>query len=342
MIKYHIALILIGLSLNTFAQLKKFTVEVPVPPSFKLSDSIQSFTLMNRSMTPEFSNTPNDSLQVAFYRKNFDVNMILLDSLVADTTLKALGDFLFDSYRYDIVIPVERNVPRSLTYTKTPEPLDWETVNALCKSYQTDALIVLENIATRVVTNYSRGKELIDFTYYNTHFASIDFYYRTHWRVYDPKVKQIVVDILVSEDTLYWDNFDYTLVDVFKGLPTVKEAAIETGIKTAVDFSKIIAPSWIPATRYYYLMKNPSIDSSVQLAAEGKWNEALQNWLKHAYSGNNITRSKIMLNIALAYEMTGELEMAIDWTKQSMQLYYREVSNHYLKELLKRQLAAKK
>jgi hypothetical protein len=342
MIKVCIALILFIISLSVPAQLKKFTVEVPVPPSFKISDSIQSFTLMNRSMTPEFSNVANDSLQVAFYRKNFDSNYIILDSLVADTTLKVLGDLLFESNRFDIVIPVERNMSRTLSYLNTPEPLNWETVNSICETYQTDALIVLENIATRVVSNYSKVKELIDFTYYNVHVASMDFYYRAHWRVYDPKVRQVVVDILVNQDTLYWDNYDYTLVELFKGLPSVKEAAIETGIKTALDFSQIIAPSWIPATRYYYVMKNQAIDMSVQLAAEGKWNDALENWLPYANMGNNVNQSKIMLNIALAYEMTGDLNSAIDWAKKSMQTYYREVANHYLKELLKRQLALKK
>ncbi|MBN2805345.1 MAG: hypothetical protein JXR22_01700 [Prolixibacteraceae bacterium] len=342
MIKLYIATILLTLALSSPAQLKKFTVEVPVPPSFKISDSIQSFTLMNRSMTPEFSNIFDDSLQVAFYRKNFDTNYIIIDSLVADTTLKVLGDLLYDSYRYDIVIPVDRNLYRTESYLKTPDPLDWETVNSICETYQTDALIVLENIATRVVTNYTRTKELIDFTYYNIHLASMDFYYRAHWRVYDPKVRQVVVDILVNQDTLYWDNYDYSLVEVFRGLPSVKEAAIETGIKTALDFSQIIAPSWIPATRYYYLTKNQSIDLSVQLAAEGKWNEALENWLPYAYLGSNVNQSKIMLNIALAYEMTGDLNSAIEWAKKSMQTFYREVTNHYLKELLKRQLAAKK
>lgn len=340
--KFTVVLFFWLLTVSVPAQLKKFTVEVPVPPSFKLSDSIQSVTLMNRSMTPEFSNIPNDSLQVAFYRKNFDTNYILLDSTVADTTLKVLGDLLFDSFRFDVIIPVDRNLPRAQSYIETPEPLDWVTVNKLCDTYQTDALVVLENIALRVVSNYTRGKELIDFSYYNTHFASMDFYYRAHWRIYDPKVRQVVVDILVNQDTLYWDNFDYTLADLFKGLPSVKEAAIETGIKTAIDFSKIIAPGWIPATRYYYLMKDPAIDLSVKLAADGSWSEALDNWLKYIYTGNSSNRSKIMLNVALAYEMTGELDMAIEWAKQSMQTYYREVTNHYLKELLKRQLSAKK
>ena len=105
-----------------------------------------------------------------------------------------------------------------------------------------------------------------------------------------------------------------------------------------MDFSDIIAPIWNQATRYYYVMRNPAIDKSVKLAADGNWQEALDNWLLYSESGGNINRSKVMLNVALAYEMTGNLDAAIEWSKKSLDTYYREVTNHYLKELLKREL----
>ena len=72
---------------------------------------IQSLTLMNRSITPEFSNFDEDSLQRYFYRKQFDVTTYVLDSMAPDTCLKAIGDLLYESGRFDIVVPVERNIP---------------------------------------------------------------------------------------------------------------------------------------------------------------------------------------------------------------------------------------
>jgi tetratricopeptide (TPR) repeat protein len=165
----------------------------------------------------------------------------------------------------------------------------------------------------------------------------MDFYSMAHWRIYEPSSETILVDVLMNQDTIFWDNYDYDLVELFKALPTVKEATIQTGIKIALDFSDIIAPRWKSDTRYYYVVKNKKVDESVQLAAQGKWDEALDNWLKYADHGNRSTRSKIMLNIALGYEMTGDIEKAIEWAKKSLSVSYREVTNHYIKELLKRQ-----
>lgn len=322
---------------SVFAQLKEFTIEVPIPPIFEIPDSIQSFTIMNRSMTSEFQNYDERELQVDFYKKNFNTNYVLLDSLAADTTIKVLGDVLFNSQRFDVVIPLDRNIYRLLPYNKTPQALDWEYVANICETYNTDALVVLENLAIRTVTNYMTGEERDLTLIYKYHYATMDFYSMAHWRIYEPNSQKILVDAIMNQDTLYWAAFDYDIKNLFKQIPTVKGASTETAIKIALDFSDVIAPKWERAIRFYYILKDKQIDQSVELAAEGKWDEALENWLKFAESGNRSNQSKLMLNIALGNEMTGNIEDAILWAKKSQQLYYREVTNHYLKELLKRQ-----
>lgn len=339
--KLYVTIAILLILQSSQAQLKKFTVEVPYKPKLEIPENIQSFTIMNRSMTPEFQNYKEKELQIDFYKKNFKTNFVMLDSTAADTTIKVLGDLLFDSQRFDIVIPVDRNIYRALSYDETPAPLDWPFVETMCNTYQTDALIVLENLAIRTVTDYDTGTELYNGQPYKSHSASMDFYSRAHWRIYDPKSKKILVDYTIVPDTLYWSNFDYEIVQLFNNLPTVKEATIETAIKVALDFSDAIAPRWVPDTRYYYALKNPSIDKSIILAADGDWQGALDNWLKYIATGNRATRSKIMLDVALGYEMTGDLDSAINWLKKSQAEYYREVTNYYLKELLKRQIIIK-
>jgi hypothetical protein len=330
------------LTFNASAQLMKFKAEIPQTPLFKISDSIQSFTILNRSLTPEFINYNNDSLQISFYKQNFAVNKIVLDSLVSDSIIKTLGDILFNSDRFDIVIPVDRNIYRLLPFNQTPEPLSWNYVQSICDQFQTDALIVLENVAMRTVTNFQTQKELIDLSYEKTYYASIDFYSRAHWRIYDPKMKQIIVDYKMNEDTLFWDSYETNLQTTFKKLPSIKEAATQTGVKIAQDFGAIISPNWTEENRYYYVLNDPGIDESVKFAANGDWNSALQNWLKFTEAGNSIKRSKILLNLALAYEMTGDLSSAINMAKESQKIYYREVTNLYLKLLLKRVKPTKK
>lgn len=336
------ALLTIVISFNANAQLKKFKVEIPQQPKIKISDSIQSLTLLNRSLSPEFQNYVKDSLQNSFYKQNFTCNRVILDSIASDTTIQALSELLFESGRFDVVIPVERNIYRLLPFSKTPEPLNWSYVESVCETYNTDALIVLENIAMHTVTSYQTQKELVDYSFERSYSASIDFYSRAHWRIYDPKSKTIIVDYKANEDTLSWDSFEYSLVPMFNKLPTIKEAGIETGIEAAINFSELIAPKWNEETRYYYTLNDSTIDKSITFASDGDWNAALQNWLNFVDSGNKAKKAKIMLNCALASEMTGDLDQAIEWAKKSQSTYYYEISNFYLKQLILRKNGATK
>ncbi|MBP7508355.1 MAG: hypothetical protein KA807_11060 [Prolixibacteraceae bacterium] len=335
--KLLIILALVILANYVHAQLKKFTVEIPQKPKYLISDSIQSFTLLNRALTPEFQNYNKDSLQISFYKQNFNIDKVILDSIAADTTLKVLGELLFDSDRYDVVIPLERNVYRALPYTQTNDPLSWEYVEAVCDEFQTDALIVLENIAMKTSTNYNTKTEFGEyFEFEKTYYASITYFSRAHWRIYYPAKKQIIVDYKSSQDTLFWEDYQYKLITVFNNLPKIKDAAIETGIKAAISFSDLIAPKWVEVSRYYYIVGDTAIDNSIKVAAEGKWEDALNNWLLFEDKGSSSTRSKVLLNIALAYEMNGDIDKAIDKVKKSQSLYYREVTNFYLNQLYKR------
>ncbi|NLU39310.1 MAG: hypothetical protein GXX78_10535 [Bacteroidales bacterium] len=340
--KLYLLIIVSLVVLQSTAQLKKFTVEIPNTPKFKISDSIQSFTLLNRSITPEFSNFNSDSLQISFYKQNFRVTQTILDSIAADTTIKVLGELLFESERFDVVIPVDRNIYRLLPFAQTPEPLSWNYVESICEQFKTDALIVLENQAMHTNTNYKTQHEFIDFSREKTYLASVNFKSRTHWRIYDPKKKQIIVDHQKNEDSLYWESYEYDLRTTFRKLPSIKEAAIQTAVQNAVSFSDLIAPSWVEETRYYFVLDDTLIDKSVTLASDGNWKAAYENWKPYADQGKSVKKSKIMFNLALAAEMNGDLDLAIEWAKKSKDAYYREVSNYYINQLNKRKSEIKK
>lgn len=327
--------LLLLFSTNAHAQLKKFTAEIPHQPKIRITDSIQSLTLLNRSISPEYLDYNEDSLQIYFLKRKFKSDLIVLDKTISDTLLQIASNLLFESERFDVVIPVDRTIPRKEHFSQTPAPLDWNYVKYVCNTYNTDALLVLENLATRVVTNYTAGKKYDDYENYSEkyYYASIDYYYRIHWRLYAPKNEKIIYDVTTSQDTLFWDNEAYSLTSCFSNLPTIKQAGIETAINIAFNLSESIAPKWDEATRYYYVLKDSAIDKSVTYAIEGDWDSALNNWMQYVEEGNKSARSKIMLNIALAYEMTGDIDEAYNWAKKSYKTNFRDVTRYYLKEL---------
>jgi hypothetical protein len=314
---------------TSFVSLK---IENYKPAPEELADDIQSLTLMNRSMNNQFSNFNNDSLQNYFYHNNFQLSKIILDSVACDTTLKALAALLYESGRYDVVIPVERNIKRSEPFYQLPDTLSEARVNRICSEYNTDALMVLDRFSTKVMADYSAAKE----QQYGmdpaiSRYATLDLNYYAYFRIYQAGHHGVVKTIEVN-DTIYWESSDYTIYGLFNALPSVKQALISAGIKIALDVADRISPNWIPADRGYFIFDKKN-DPGQQFMKDNRVAEAEKYWSALANSNNKRIRSKAEFNMALANELNGNLDSAIQWGLKSYYTMYRHQTETYLKKL---------
>jgi hypothetical protein len=308
------------------------TIENARPAKEELPADIQSITLMNRSMDNQFLRHREDSLQMYFYRNGYQLSTVVLDSTAADTTIRALAELLFESGRYDVVVPVDRNIDRNLSYALLPDTLSPVLVSQLCKRFNTDALMVMEQFSTKVMADYSAEKYLDATTGNNySYYASLDLKYNAFFRIYKPGKNTLVKAIEVS-DTIYWESSDYSQQRLFGKLPSIKQALINAGIKIALDLDSKISPSWISEKRGYFLfdLKN---DRGQQLMNENKPDEAKAFWLEKAQSTNKKIRSRAEYNLAVASELDGNIDQAIEWGLKSFYSYYQYQTEVYLKKL---------
>jgi len=307
----------------------------------ELSPDIQSITLMNRSMSSQFQNHLEDSLQMYFYRKGFQLSNIVLDSIAADTTIRALAELMFESGRYDVVVPLERNFKRNLSYEILPDTLSTAEVSEICTNFNTDALMVLERFSTKTMADYS-AERYSDGTSGNVYSynATLDLKYDAFFRIYKPGIKTLVKEIALR-DTIYWESVDNTHEGLFSKLPTVKQALINAGIKVALDVDSKLSPTWIPEKRGYFLFKNKD-DQGQKFMNENNYDEAGKYWAEMARSTNKKTRSKAEYNLALINELNGDMDKAIEYGLKSFYSFYRYQTESYLKKLEARKITMQK
>lgn len=308
------------------------TIETPKPAKEELPSDIQSLTLMNRSMSNQFLLHREDSLQLYFYRNGYQLSKIVLDSLASDTTIRALAELMFESGRYDVVVPAERNLNRDLSYELLPDTLSTIQVNQICHQYNTDALLVMERFSTKVMSDFSQEKYFDQSTGSSYSFyASLDVKYNAFFRIYKPGTNTLVKEIELI-DTIYWESADYSQQRLFSKLPNIKQALINTGIKIALDVDSKISPVWSSEKRGFYLfdLKN---DRGQQLMNENKTNEAIAFWMEKAQSTNKKIRSRAEYNLALASELDGNVDQAIEWGLKSFYSHYQYQTEVYLKKL---------
>ncbi|MCF6356613.1 MAG: tetratricopeptide repeat protein [Draconibacterium sp.] len=315
---------------------KTLTIEIPQQSKNELPQSIQSLTLVNRTVDSSFSNLDTDSLQKLFYLQNFNYDTIINDIQASDTTLKALGELLFESGRYDFVIPENRFLEfnRNLFLN---EEMPWNEVKEICDIYNTDAVLSLDYFRTLVSTDY-RKESFYDagrdgFAWAS--FAEMKISYEALFRVYDPVQEKVIIREFIR-DTVIWEDVAGTTSELFEPFTPVKTALSEVGIAIALDFSDKISTTWHRSYRKLFVSGDENIKNAAPFAENNEWETAMALWKETLENTSSKTvKSRAEFNIAVAYELQGEIDEAIAWALKSYETMYRQITYDYL-EILKR------
>ena len=324
--------------LTSCVSMGKISIQVSVPPQRPISNEIQSIVLMNRSMNGSYSNLNQDSLENLFIKKKLGLDELMLDSLAADTTLKTIGNALYESGRFDIVIPMQRNLPNiNLSYKTESPSLSLAQVNQICTEFKTDALLSLENFYENVKTYYQIGYERItDYKTSRQYNIVVQVAYHSKWKLYQPAEKLKIASFEVN-DTIFWERSGNSLQETYEELPTIKDALISGAIENGQSLSDYISPGWQEQSRNYFITNNAEADRAIAYIKSNNWKDAERIWMKFSTSSSPALRSMIEYNLALAAEMNGDLKAAIQWAKRSFKSKFSRTAEEYI-NLLNRRL----
>lgn len=116
-------------------------------------------------------------------------------------------------------------------------------------------------------------------------------------------------------DTLIYDPIDFPLnLNGQKRLQMIVNNSSEYLGKSVG--SKII-PSWLQVERLYYKSNNQNMLLAEKYALNNEWLKAAEIWNKQTKNKNDRMAAKASYNMALACEMEGKPDAAIDWLVRS-------------------------
>jgi len=316
---------------------KPLLIEIPQKSNKELPENIQSLLLIARVVDNSYTNLDEDSLQNIFFKQSFSYDTIINDIHTVDTTLKALGELLFESGRYDYVIP-ENRFPKLVNTTLIAGEMPWPEVNELCDTFDTDALLSLDYFKTRVITDYDK---VVNFDAYSNNFsdqsrAEMKVSYEALFRVYDPQKERVIMRRFMR-DTVIWEGSDLSARDLFRWFTPVKQALTEAGIAIALDLSGEICPAWRTEKRSFFASGDANLKQAAPLVNAGDWEPAIVLWKETIEKAKSKSvKSKAEFNIALGSEMSGDIDLAIEWALQSYNTMYRTNTYNYLETLKRR------
>lgn len=154
------------------------------------------------------------------------------------------------------------------------------------------------------------------------------------WNIYDLDTRELIY-FYNKYDTIYWNTNHLAGVEVYnmknakKYLPERKDAVLNGADIAGTNFAELLVPHWLEVQRMYYKSGHAELKQAEELIEQNKWLEAAELWKKNVDNKNKSIAAKSMFNLALACEINGDIDAAIDWTVKSFHVFESKNAEHY-------------
>jgi hypothetical protein len=283
-------------------------IEIMKPAIFNLPEEIRSVAIINRAPYQL------DSLPYQY----LNVNKIETDTLVKYRTLSNnCVDALSGFFEKEGYFGKVNNYRDSLAVIYSSNEIGIITAEELFRKTKSDICIFLDRFNFNVVALYG-------FSDMVANGAALS------WSIV---IKTDTLSYLYNQmDTLVYEASDFplNLNDHAKLNLLVTNSSEYLGR----FFGSKIIPTWLTVERLYYKSRNQNMLFAEKYALNNEWLKAAEIWNKQSKNKNPRMAAKACYNMALACEMEGKLDAAIDWLVQSHSIL--KVNNEEHKENCKR------
>ncbi len=325
---------ILTISILLYGCMSSVSVQVMKPADITLPDHINKIAVANRSLSDK------DNKVMNVVEGILTGEGLFMDRIGSDECIGGITDVLVESPRFDVIRPA--NVELKGTGTSAfPTPLDWDEVTRICALSDADALLLLEafdsdsDIGIEMKKSESKDKEgnvVVNIE----HLANMKMKVSSGWRIYDPKTK-VIIDEHKASDYMDFNAEGKSPEEARSHLIPKRDAVNKTGVYAGQQYGYRIAPMWIRVSRSYYAKGCDDMKIATRKARANNWDGAAEIWKKLAERSNvEKLKSRNSYNMALASEISGNLDIALMWARKSYEDYGNKKARSYIRVLERR------
>lgn len=193
----------------------------------------------------------------------------------------------------------------------SPKPIFKASIDSIMNLTNSQAAVSLNRIVVLDVQ-----AELIDETD-NSFISYLEAKYELHWSVYDKYSSNSTS--LITRDTLYWESQSYSQKKAQSGLPDRYNALVDGAILAGEKAVDHFIPHWEKADRYFFTSNNKKFKEGIDSIYHMDWAGAIKVWENlYPTEKNSYTKAKIANNLAIAYEISGDIDSAAKYAELSL------------------------
>lgn len=260
-----------------------------------------------------------------------------------ESTINTVQGELNTSPRYEVVRASESLIGGFFSQT-FPAPLTWEVIESLCKKYDADAVLALEMFSSDFVVTDKKATikktvgtgtdaKVIEVPGIQAEgLASV----KAGFRLYDRK-SLTIADQQEFQQTNLWKAEAETKQQVMVLLISKANATQYVGNMAGATYARRIAPMYLSINRTFYhkSKKDPEVAIGARYADVNQWQSAIEVWERGLNLSSRKGGGRMAYNIAVGYEVLGDLQSAHQWAAHSFVHYGFRNGRTYSQQLLR-------
>jgi len=342
MFKNHLLQTIFFLALGLGACTRSTTLRVLQPAQMTLPEHITTVAIVDRSKP---SNGWSNFLEGILTGEE-----IGQDRRSRQTAVDGLTNALTRTPRFQVK-STGIEMTGSKAGARMPPALEWSEVDKICRDYGTNAVVTIESFdsdnarSARPVAETKKdktGKKYTVTTYQSQQRTGV----RIGWRLYDPKSK-IILDEYVTDDYLERNGSGATERAALNNLPAQLDVTRDVAYNVGLEYGARIAPIYVQVSRAYY-HKAKGYKTQMKQAARylesrdiEKATATYKRIIDHA-GDNRKAAGRAAYNMAVASELTGNLDLALEWAQKAWTHYGNKKAKTYINVLKARKNDARK
>jgi len=321
-------LVIVALVFSGCSKYGYVSLNFPQAPEAYLPDDVNFIAIVNRSLVEE--EDAGDKVFEAIATSEIAGS----DRLASDECIKGVYEGVKQLGGTQLIIPREVRLYGTGT-REMPDLLDWDLVTKICVSEECDALLVLETFdsntdllvaaaTNQVAAIISTGSPTASIP------SQVKMNVVCYWRLYHPASRSIIDQYQHSSNMTF---------DLNGGLPP-PNALPETAYAAGIAYIQRYLPGFYVVRRDLYKRTSGSAKNQFMAgyrrAEVANWQGAIEIWDELSNDSKQKTAGRACLNIAVANEVLGNTDLALDWAKKSYEYYDDKLGRSYSKVLLRR------
>lgn len=229
--------------------------------------------------------------------------VLLRNDSLALFCLGALTEELESRNFFSTVQLASKSVNPSFNF-QTIKPLDSTMVVDLCRSSNANVILSLDKIkVSDDITEYFLNES-------SEYLNVFEVRYESTWSIHYPN--KVQASTIQFKDTIFWDAQSYYRQNALNMLPRRTDGIIDGALNVGKKSINRFLPYWTKADRYFYMYSNKYLKKGMDSIYVKNWKSAINLWDKASRSRNTLVQAYAANNIAVAYEILGEIDKAIE------------------------------